>query len=145
VPKPHLFSTVVFPALFLVMWVGIGSVVTVGFARGPGGFMFVFPLLIVIFGVVMVGAQILGNLRKARAPVHREIAVVIDERTEVWSRGTGSERRSGTSYYATLQFANGAREELPTDGRVVGMVAPGDIGLAVMRGGDLIDFHRYRV
>ena len=143
-PPPQLMMGVVFPAIFLLFWLGVGSFIIRGFAE-VGGVMALFPVLLVGFGVVMIGTMIYKTVQKAKAPVLRTLAVVVDKRTNVSSSGTGDDRRTSTSYYATLQFRDGSRLELPTGGNIAGHVTDGDIGLAVMRGGDLIDFHRYRL
>jgi hypothetical protein len=143
-PPPPMFTRVWAPSLFLLLWIGMGSFVTSGFARG-GGTMVLFPLAIMIGGVIMLGSVIIKGMNNARAPVLRELAVVVDERTQVSSSGTGNDRRTSTSYYATLQFEDGSRRELPTEGPIVGSVTRGDIGLAVMRGDELVDFHRFRL
>jgi hypothetical protein len=141
-PKPALVTTVVVPAVFLVFWLGIGSFVTSGFAQ-HGGAMVLFPLGMLVVGVVVVGKSIVRALAKASAPVERRLAVVVDERTDISTHGSGDDRRTSTTYYTTLQFKDGARLELPTSGSITGTVTRGDIGLAVMRGGDLVDFHRF--
>jgi len=145
-PEASMATTVVVPSIFLVFWIGIGSVVTMGFASGPGaGAMALFPLALMLAGVFMIGGMIRTGLRKAKAPVLRTLAVMVNDRTEVSTSGTGDDRRTSTSYYATLQFKDGSRLELPATSGIVGHTAHGDIGLAVMRGGDLVDFHRYRL
>ncbi|MCB9560718.1 MAG: DUF2500 family protein [Kofleriaceae bacterium] len=143
-PAPALGTTVVAPAVFLVFWCVIGVVIIGGFAAA-GGAMALFPVLLVGAGVVLVGKQIRTNLAKARAPVVRLTAVIIDERTEITTRGSGDDRSTSTHYYATLQLRDGTRREMPTTGPLAGVITRGDIGVAVTRGGDLVDFHRVQV
>jgi hypothetical protein len=144
-PKPNLLTTVVAPSAFLVVWVVMGSIVTAGFSRGPGTPMVFFPLLIMIGGVVGLGWMIRTGVVKARSPVLRAVAVVVDKRTSISTRGSGDDRSTTTSYFATLQFKDGTRAELPTTDGLAGFVTDGDIGLAVVRGGDLVDFHRFKI
>jgi hypothetical protein len=143
-PEPSWGSTVILPAVFLAIWVVFGGFLISRAATGPGG-MVIFPIVIVGFGAIFIGTMIAKALRKAKAPVERQLAVVIGDRTEITTHGSSDDRRTSTSYYATLQFKDGSRLELPTRGGIVGQTTRGDIGLAVMRGGDLVDFHRYQL
>jgi hypothetical protein len=149
-PKASMVTDVVVPTVFLVFWIAIGIVITSGFANGPGKAMALFPLAMMIAGVVFVGAHIRRSVRKANAPVLRTLAVLVDKRTEVSSHrhrhhDGRRHQHTTTSYYATLELRDGSRLELPTTDGIAGYSSTGDIGLAVMRGGDLIDFHRYRL
>ncbi|HUQ04666.1 MAG TPA: DUF2500 family protein [Kofleriaceae bacterium] len=143
-PEPSWGSTVILPGVFLVVWILFGGFLVSRAATGPGG-MVLFPLLIVGGGAIGISLMISKALRKAKSPVERALAVVVGDRTEITTHGSSDDRRTSTSYYATLQFKDGARVELPTSGGIVGHTTRGDIGLAVMRGGDLVDFHRYQL
>jgi len=142
-PPPQL-APVVAAALFLVMWLVIGAIILAAFAE-HGGLFVLFPLAILAFGVVAVGSTAVRALRKAAAPVERALAVVLDKRTDTTTHGVGDDRQTVTRYHVTLQFRDGTRRELATTARITGEIVRGDIGLAVARGGDLIDFHRYPV
>ncbi len=95
--------------------------------------------------VLAIGAAITltAGLRSAsfsRAPLERVPALVADERTKV-SGGSGNSSAS-TTYFATLEQADGQREEFEIDSRLAGAIAPGDFGLAYVRAGLLLDFRR---
>jgi Protein of unknown function (DUF2500) len=144
-PPPRIGMTVVAPLVFLVFWLAIGIAVIIGFAGAPSGVMVVFPVVLVAGGTIGILTHVGGALRRARARVFRQLAVIIDKRTEVSSHGSGDDRSTHTTYYATLQFRDGSRLELWATGRVAGMSTRGDIGLAVIRAGELIDYHRFRL
>lgn len=141
-PDPRLGAQLVPLALFGVLWIAVGAFIVQGFAE-TGGAIVLFPIVLVGVGVIGMAGFAIGRLRNARAPVERMIAVVVDERTDVYTTGTSDNRSTHTAYYATLQTKDGARVELRTSGGVSGMTTVGDIGLAVMRAGELIDFHRF--
>ncbi len=136
---PPATGQIIFPLVFLVFWIAIGSTVAFGFAKA-GGAIVLFPIALVGAGVVMVAGQIKKALKVARAPVARQLAVVLDERTHVSGGGKNSSAR--TSYFATLVYENGQRAEVSTTGNIAGMIARGDIGVAVQRLDNLVDFHR---
>jgi Protein of unknown function (DUF2500) len=145
-PAPRVsMLRIVFPLVFLIFWIAIGSFITMGFADGNAGAIALAPAAMTAFGAIAILASVVGAIRRARAPVRRRIAVVVDERTDVGTSGSGDSRSTTTTYYATLQFADGNRFELATNGGVAGMITRGDIGLAVMRGRELADFHRFRL
>jgi hypothetical protein len=130
-------------AVFALVFAGIALVMLRligGFGGGAPGFFGLVPLLFVVFGLAMaigIGAK---AVRFARAPLLRVPALIADERTEV--SGGGRNSSASTTYYATLEAADGVREEYRIDGRLAGTVAPGDYGLAYLRGGVLLDFRR---
>ncbi len=95
--------------------------------------------------VLAIGAAITltAGLRSAsfsRAPLQRVPALVADERTKV--HGGGGDSSASTTYYATLEQADGQREEFEIDSKLAGAIAPGDFGLAYVRAGLLLDFRR---
>ncbi|MBP8811751.1 MAG: DUF2500 family protein [Kofleriaceae bacterium] len=144
-PAPEYGTTVVLPTLFLIGWCATAAFISSKFAEHGGG-MAVAPIVMAVVGTVMFGRWILQALHKANAPVQRDLAVVLDERTEIAShRRSDGSHSTTTSYYVLLQLGDGTRRELPTSSVIAGHTTRGDIGLAVTRGGDLIDFHRYRV
>jgi hypothetical protein len=142
-PAPQTGAMLAMFVPFGVLWLAMTGFMTYQFADVDGG-MAVFPLLVGLVGALGMGAFVAASVRRARAPVTRVIAVVIDERTHVSTTGMGDQRSTHTAYYATLQLKDGRRLELRTSGAVTGMTTKGDIGLAVVRGaGELIDFHRF--
>jgi hypothetical protein len=145
VPPPRLAATVLPVGVFAVIWVVFGGVIIRGATRGPYGATVLFPIAIVTVGLVGIIATIAKAVRKAKAPVERRLAVVIDERTEINTTGSGDDRRTTTRYYTALQDERGDRVQASTPGALAGVIARGDIGVAVLRGGDLVDFHRIRV
>ena len=111
---------------------------------GPGGgppaaFEIIFMLFPLVFIGLAVGMALKG-LRFHNAPVEQQVLVVVDERVEVSGGSKNSSAR--TSYYATLQARDGTRTEYETYGWLAGRIAAGDIGLAFLKGGWLVDFLR---
>lgn len=132
------------PAVMLVGGLGVAAV----FYRLVGHELSAIPYLPAIAGLILVawcvvcGLLIYSGIRYHKAPIVPVVAVVVDERMEVSSHGSRDHRRTRTSYFATLQFHNGTRRELPTTDDVAGRVATGDAGVAYSKGGHLVGFHR---
>ncbi len=96
---------------------------------------FLVSLLFVGAGVVFVG----GGIAMARtliamrdAPIERQVAVIVRERTDV-----GGREHTDTSYYATLQTRDGTRTEYRISRALVGRLVVGDIGVAYVKHTDL--------
>lgn len=75
-------------------------------------------------------------------PLERLTALVVDERTKISGHRDGHAR---TEYFTTLQLADGERIEVPALERVVGRTTRGDMGVAYLRAGTLVDFQRVPV
>ncbi|MEJ7602641.1 MAG: hypothetical protein WKG01_32415, partial [Kofleriaceae bacterium] len=125
-----LFGTV-------LLVIALGMLLHMG---APFGFMFV---LLVIGTAIVSGGVSLSNraLRFKNAPIQRCVAVIVKERTEVFS----GEHRATTSYFATLQLRGGTRVELATYRSVSSKVVVGDIGIAYVKSQTLVDFARFDV
>ncbi|KPV59374.1 hypothetical protein QJ48_11360 [Paenibacillus sp. A3] len=67
---------------------------------------------------------------------------VVAKRTQV-SGGSG-DSSAFTRYYATFEFENGERVELPLKGPQYGLMAEGDFGELTYQGTRFIDFVRMR-
>lgn len=128
----------VFGVVFLIFAAGLFSSDD-GLGGPPAAFQIVFLMFPLVFVGLAVGMAMKG-LRFHNAPIEQQILVVVDERVEVSGGGKNSSAR--TSYYATLQARDGTRAELETYGWLAGRIAPGDIGLAFVKGGWLVDFLR---
>ena len=106
-----------------------------------GGGAFVIPFLLIpaimIFGA---GKMLRDSAAFSRAPVVRELRVVVDERVAM--SGGGENSSVSTHYYATLQARDGSRREHPTSGPIAGKIAAGDIGIAFLKHDRLVDFLR---
>ena len=124
---------------FLVVFVVIAGAMTLGFAAFTGP-LALFPLVILGVGVYMLVTQGKRAAQFASGELERRIAVWKDERTEV--SGGGKNSSASTYHYVLLEMRDGRREELPCDARLSGTHAPGDIGVAYLRGGVLLDFKR---
>lgn len=136
---------VLFLAFFVLVTLGIGgSACSVGaFAGGVpfgaiGGLFALVPLGMATFAIVALIGAARRTARVATSATLPMLALVKDERTQV--SGGGRDSSASTSYFATLEFEDGRREEFPVSGRISGRVTPGDIGVAYERGGALIDF-----
>jgi hypothetical protein len=95
------------------------------------------PTLMVVSAIVLI----VRAERFARAPVAHEIVVVVDERLAVH----GAVERPQTRYYATVQRRDGQRVEYQTCGWLAGRISPSDIGVAYLKGDQLVDFVRLDV
>jgi hypothetical protein len=125
-----------FAIAFIVLSQSVG-----GGDHAPAWFRVAF-LAVPVAMVVGAGVMIYKAITFARAPVRRLVQVVVDERT---STSGGGDRAVTTRYYATLQSEDGARIEVPTEGWLAGRIAPGDIGVAFLKGGRLVEFLRLEV
>jgi hypothetical protein len=135
--KPDIFFPIIV-GLFGVFFL-IGSQIQISHTPAtPGWFQAVF---VVVPAIVIVSAVVL--LRKgmafAAAPITNDLLVVVDERVNVMGDGDNSK---STTYYATLQDRSGARNEYETYDWLAGRIAAGDIGIAYLKGGRLVDFAR---
>jgi hypothetical protein len=118
----------------------------------PGGTLAFEAMIVVFVGVValfiVIGVKIAtgsrGKVRRLRrARLERYPAYVTGERTLV--TGGSGDSPAATTYHATLQFEDGSRMEFPVDCRMAGAVDAGDVGVAYVQGGYLIDFVRLDV
>ena len=107
------------------------------------------PLVVSIF--VIGGALVfllggVGMIHKLvefhNAPIHRHVAVIIKERSEMT---VTKHSRAQTRYYATLQLRDGNRVELHTYGSLVGRIVVDDIGVAYVKSRTLVEFIRFDV
>jgi hypothetical protein len=106
----------------------------------PIAIAFVGGALVVLLG----GMGMVAKLVQFRnAPVHRFVAVIVKERTEV--TGGSGDTGASTSYYTTLQMKDGRRFELYTYRSLVGRIAVDDIGVAYMKSRTLVEFIRFDV
>jgi len=134
-------GTVVFGGVFLVMWITIGGMVTLGFAA-IGGPLVLFPLAILCFGLFGMARSANEYRAFRRAPIVPQPALVVDERVQV----TGGENSSArTQYYTTLEYPGGQREEFETIPPAAAQACPGDIGMAYVRAKTLVHFERVPV
>lgn len=108
---------------------------------GPGG---VAGLPFVIIPGIMCALGLYGafhQMKVAKAfrdgALERVPAVVRDERTR--------KGKESSSYYVTLEFVGGKRDEYRVDGELAGRVVPDDVGVAYIKGGHLVDFRRLDV
>lgn len=114
--------------------------IVVAVQDGAGAFI---PAL--MFGVALW--WLVRHLRRARefskAPLDRRIVVWRDERTQVSGGGENSPAR--TTHFALLESRDGERVEFQCNAELAGGHAPGDIGIAYLRGGILLEFKRVAV
>ena len=120
-----------------LLFAGVSVFITVMFAT-VGGPIAIFPLLFVVFGLTMAFGGLKRSSSFRAAPLQRFRAAVIDERVKV--SGGGKNSRASTTYYATLQTQEGQRTEFEVIEETASKVAAGDIGLAFVKGGILLDF-----
>jgi hypothetical protein len=93
--------------------------------------------------VLLGGVGMIAKLVEFRnAPVHRFVAVIVKERSEI---GGGGDSPATTTYFTTLQMRDGKRFELYTYRSLVGRIAVDDIGVAYMKSRTLVEFIRFDV
>jgi hypothetical protein len=110
-------------------------------ALSMGGGAFMIPFLVVPgIMIAMAGKMLTSSAAFERAPVVRELRVVVDERVAM--SGGGENSSVSTHYYATLQARDGGRREHVTSGPIAGKIAAGDIGIAFLKHDRLVDFLR---
>lgn len=107
------------------------------------GFVAVFPAIVTVLALVMLQRAMKSAQQFSAAPLERHIVVWRDERIEV--SGGGDNRRAVTHHYALLENREGERIEFRCGAQLAGAHAPGDIGVAFLRGGILLDFKRVAV
>ncbi len=97
-----------------------------------------------LFCALFIGIGIATLVRAKKlvdAPMKRRVAVIVDERTKV----TGSDDSTSTTYFATVQFEDGTRQEMKTSGVVAGGATRGDIGVIYTKLDKLVSFERVDV
>ncbi len=126
----------------LVVFLGVGLLVTVGFSMvfPP---MVLVPLTLVVLGAVMIARNLAKAWRAVKAPLVRAPALLTDERTRI--SGGGEDRSVTTEHFATLEFRDGTRRELEIEDELAGRISPGDMGIAFLKGDYLVDFGRVPV
>ncbi len=134
--------TTAFMGVFLVVWIGIGGIVTVGFAAGAGP-LALFPLGIVSLGVIMMLKGVKRHRKFLDAPIVARAALVVDERVTV--SGGGENSSASTYYHTTLEFPDGQRTEHATIPEAAAQACPGDVGMAYLRDNRLVYFERVPV
>jgi hypothetical protein len=129
-------------SLFGLVFTGFSLLLFVTFAA-MGGLLAIFPLGFMGLGVLIT----LTGMRKAQqyrsAPLERMRAAVVDERLRV--SGGGENTRAATTYFASLHFPAGDRREFEVSEETAGSIAPGDVGIAFLKGSLLVDFLRVDV
>lgn len=123
----------------LVALCGLG-VITLGdlgpLASTPAPVLIVPGLMSAVTGFVAL--QVARKTREFKAaPLERRPALVRDERSR--------SREKSTSYFATLEFADGHREEFPVSAEVASRAVRDDVGVAYLKGGVVLDFRRIDV
>jgi hypothetical protein len=113
---------------------------------GPSGTDNVFVIVPIAFAAIGIGGFLFTLLKGtsfSRSRLARLAAAIAGERTRVSGGGGNSHAR--TTYYVTLQGPGGRRHEFDASDRVSGMVTTGDVGIAYVKAGVLLDFKRVRV
>jgi len=117
------------------------------FASGPaqaeGATPAVFRLFVMLFVALGAGLAIFGVFKigsLSTAELERIPALIADKRTRV--AGGGNDMRARTTYFATLERADGTRTEYEVHSARYAEIAQGDYGLAYLRGNVLLDFRR---
>lgn len=124
--------------VFLLVWTILTGAFTVLFL--PAGPLALVPGAMCAFGIFLFVRSTTQAATFAGADLERRLAVWRDERTEV--SGGGEHSSATTTHFALLEERDGKRTEYACAANVAGANAPGDIGVAYLRGGVLLDFQR---
>lgn len=127
-------------SVFLIAWMLGTFVMTMLFLRAGAGLFALVPAGMGILGIVLVARHSTRAVRFAQAPLERRVMVWRDERTVV--SGGGKNSSSTTTHFVLLEGRDSRRIEVPCRGKLAGQHAPGDIGIAYLRGDVLLDFQR---
>jgi DNA-directed RNA polymerase subunit RPC12/RpoP len=122
--------------LFLFVWIVIAFAMAAAFPSG----MKLFPIGMGLVGAFMVVKEIGFSAKVATGEWERILAVIRDERVAV--SGGGKNTSATTTYHLLLENEQGERAEYPCHKRIAATHAPGDIGIAFLKGGVLFDFQR---
>ncbi len=138
-----------FPIGFVSLWLVAALVITgtffsIGragpFPSSPPSWIALVPLGMAAFGGVVL-VLMLRELSKAlRAPIVGHAAIVVGKRTAV--SGGGQNSSASTSYYATFEFEDGARDEFRLRERLFGQLSERDAGVLFTRHTMALDFDR---
>ena len=129
---------------FSILFITVSMVIMGGMDLAEAPFPFtLFPFLFVGIGLAIGIVSLVKLVSFSNSPLMRKPAVVVGERTRV--SGGGNNSSASTNYYLTVEFENGRRKEYATDGRTVGIVSEGDMGVAYLKGDVLLAFDRFRV
>ncbi len=131
-----------FMGIFLVVWIGVGGIITMGFAATAGP-LALFPLGIVSLGVITMVKGARRHRKFLNAPIIPHAALVVDERVAV--SGGGKNSSASTHYHTTLEFPDGQRSEHATIPEAAAQACPGDVGMAYLRDNRLVHFERVPV
>lgn len=131
----------------LNLFVLIGVVVVTGLTLAIASAAFFAPAAIffLVLAAALIALLVSSNARTrayARSPLQRFPALVVDERTKVQGEGSSASR---TGYFTTLQLQDGERREFRTRESVFAELTGGDIGVAYVKAGLLIDFGRVSI
>ena len=125
-------------AVLLVVWLAaVGAGWSMAREVGGGVLLTLVPVLMLIAGAVGLGAAVTRTARMASARWERDPARVVGTRAQ--------KRDDSTWYYVTLEFESSERQEYRASGRTVGALEANDVGVAYLKGGELIEFERVRV
>ena len=140
---PHHRAPIALPILFaslaLFGAIGIGLALSSTVFLGP---LAIVPLVLIVIAVAGIGHTMLKTRAFNMAPVQHIPALVVDERTKITSVGSSTAQ---ANTFATLQFPDGTRHELRTHDAVCGKITTGDMGIAFVKAGLLVDFGRVSV
>ena len=127
------------PLVALALVAVAGIAVTLAFAVFCAP-LALLPLTILVLCLFGMAKQL--TVRSAEdGPLARHLALVVEGRSEISS---GPDLQEATDH-TTLELEDGSRHEVPTLRDVATEIAPGDIGVAFLRGGTLVEFGRVSV
>ena len=137
IAKPGIFMLAI-PVVFLAVFV-IAALGMAGMAASFAPPIFVIvPVGMAIVGIMMAVAAVQGGMKVAKAPLIPRAAVVRSKRSET----SGSSESTSTSYFATFEFPNGAREEFSVTPALYSQLADRDAGVLFTRANTTAAFDR---
>ncbi len=106
-------------------------------------FFFIVPAIMFVAIANAMFRSVQRGTRVRAARWERLPAIVVDERTRV--SGGGKNSRASTSYFATLEFEDGARREYRVTPKLSGDLSDEDAGIAYVKHDTLLEFRRISV
>lgn len=136
----RLYGRNVAGIVFGTLFAGMG-VLWIAMAAGSGGpgFVALIALVPMAIGAGIVLYGVAGSIKLAGTPLVVMPARIVAKRTSV---SGGGQRSATTYYYVTIELEDGDRNEHSVAGDLYGMAADGDLGVAYVRGTDMLDFQR---
>ena len=127
--------------MFLVFWTLGAFILFLLVSKSGSGALSGLFALFPAFGAILIVALASKHMRFATATVDRALVMIVDER----NGSEGGARSVNTVDRVLLQRKDGKRNEVRVDKALAGLITRGDLGVAYVKGGYLVDFQRLQV